>query len=57
MVWCDDSSQKNIINLLLPSSYNYEKLYRKDNIYDLILVLNYNMNPIKKIKEVQSLYM
>ena len=24
----------------LPTQYNHEKLYRKDNIYDLILVLN-----------------
>ena len=51
MVWCDDSRSKKYNQLtFLPSSYNYEKLYRKDNIYDLILVLNYNMNPIKKNK-------
>ena len=24
--------------------------YRKDNIYDLILILNYNMDPVKKNK-------
>ena len=34
----------------LPNKYNYEKLYRKDNIYDLIIVLNYNMNPTIKNK-------
>jgi L,D-peptidoglycan transpeptidase YkuD (ErfK/YbiS/YcfS/YnhG family) len=28
----------------------HEKLYRKDNLYDLILVLNYNINPIIKNK-------
>ncbi len=27
-----------------------KNLYRKDNIYDLIVVLNYNMNPIIKNK-------
>ena len=49
MVWCDDSKSKKYNQLtFLPFNYNYEKLYRKDNIYDLILVLNYNMNPIKK---------
>ena len=51
MVWCDDSRSKKYNQLTVsPSSYNYEKLYRKDNIYDLVLVLNYNMNPIKKDK-------
>ena len=34
----------------LPNKYKYEKLFRKDHIYDLILVLNYNMNPIVKNK-------
>ena len=33
-----------------PFKNSFEKLYRKDNIYDLILVLNYNMNPVKKNK-------
>ena len=51
MVWCDDPKSKKYNQLtFLPLNYNYEKLYRKDNIYDLILVLNYNMNPIKKNK-------
>ena len=42
--------QINIINLLNFLPYSYEKLYKKENIYDIILVLNYNMNPIKKNK-------
>ena len=51
MVWCDDSKSKKYNQLtFLPLNYNYEKLYRKDNIYDLVLVLNYNMNPVKKNK-------
>ena len=33
-----------------PFNYSAEKLYRKDNIYDIILVLNFNMQPIKKNK-------
>ncbi len=42
---------KNIIKLIkLPTKYTYEKLFRKDNLYDLILVLNYNINPIIKNK-------
>ena len=30
--------------------FRSEKLYRKENIYDIIIVLNYNMNPIIKKK-------
>ena len=33
-----------------PFQFTAERLYRKDNIYDLILVLNYNMNPIRNGK-------
>ena len=32
----------------LPVSYSHEKLYKNDNTYDIILVLSYNMQPIKK---------
>jgi L,D-peptidoglycan transpeptidase YkuD (ErfK/YbiS/YcfS/YnhG family) len=49
--WCDDPKSKKYNKLIKhPFKNSYEKLYRKDNIYDLILVLNYNMNPIKKNK-------
>ena len=51
MGWCNDYRSKQYNKLIyLPSKYNYEKLYRNDNAYDIILVLNYNMNPIKKKK-------
>ena len=33
-----------------PFNFSSEKMYRKDNIYDIIGVLNYNMNPIRKNK-------
>ncbi len=49
--WCNDPSSKEYNKLIkLPSVYSFEKLYKKDNIYDIILVLNYNMNPIVKNK-------
>ena len=49
--WCDDPSSKEYNKLIkLPSVYSFEKLYKKDNVYDIILVLNYNMNPIVKNK-------
>ena len=33
-----------------PFNSTFEKLFRKDNIYDVIMVLNYNMNPVIKNK-------
>ena len=51
MGWCDDPKSKNYNKLIkLPFNYHHEKLYRKENIYDIILVLNYNMNPIIRNK-------
>ena len=51
MGWCDDPNSKMYNKLVkLPSAFSYEKLYRRENIYDIILVLNYNMNPTKKNK-------
>jgi L,D-peptidoglycan transpeptidase YkuD (ErfK/YbiS/YcfS/YnhG family) len=51
MGWCDDpSSSYYNKQVKLPNKYNHERLYRKDNLYDLILVLNYNINPIIKNK-------
>ena len=51
MGWCDDPTS-NFYNkeIKLPSKYSHEKLYRKDSLYDLVLVLNYNTNPIIKNK-------
>ena len=49
MGWCDDPKSKKYNQLIkLPTKYNHENLYRKDNAYDLILVLNYNMKPTIK---------
>ena len=51
MGWCDDPKTKKYNKLIkTPFKYSYEKLYKKENIYDLILVVNYNMNPIIKNK-------
>ena len=33
-----------------PFNYSSEKLYRTDNIYDIVVVLNFNMNPVKRNK-------
>ena len=51
MGWCDDPKSKKYNKLInLPFNYSFEKLFKKENIYDVVLVLNYNMNPIKKNK-------
>ncbi len=51
MAWCDDPKSKFYnMQIKLPSRYNYEKLYRKDRIYDIIITLDYNTNPIIKNK-------
>lgn len=51
MGWCDDPRSiyyNKLINL--PFKYSAEKLYRAENTYDIIFVLNYNMRPIIKNK-------
>jgi len=51
MGWCDDPNSKNYNQLInLPTNYKYEKLYRKDNVYDLVIVLDYNIKPTIKNK-------
>lgn len=51
MGWCDDPCSTKYNQLIkLPTKYSHEKLYQKNNVYDLLLVLDYNMNPIVKNK-------
>jgi L,D-peptidoglycan transpeptidase YkuD (ErfK/YbiS/YcfS/YnhG family) len=51
MGWCDDPNS-NFYNkeIKLPSKFSHEKLYREDNLYDLVAVLDYNMDPVIKSK-------
>jgi L,D-peptidoglycan transpeptidase YkuD (ErfK/YbiS/YcfS/YnhG family) len=51
MGWCDDP-KSNFYNqqVKLPNKFNYERLYRNDRIYDLLVILNYNTNPVIKNK-------
>ena len=51
MGWCDDPKSKFYNKLVkLPSKFSHEKFYRKDNIYNIVVVLDYNLNPIIKNK-------
>ena len=49
--WCDDPNSKFYNQeIKLPSKFSHEKFYRKDEIYDIIVVLDYNTNPTIKNK-------
>jgi len=51
MGWCNDSKSPFYNReIKLPSKFSFEKLYRNDNLYDLLAVLNYNTNPVEKNK-------
>ena len=51
MGWCDDPRSKYYNKLIkIPSIYKHEKLYLKKNIYDIIIVINYNLRPVRKNK-------
>ena len=51
MGWCDDSRSKFYNKLIkLPFVHSAEKLYKNKNIYDVILVIDYNFKPIIKNK-------
>ena len=51
MGWCDDPRSRFYNKQIkLPSKLGHEKLYRSDNLYNLIAVLNYNTKPIIKNK-------
>ena len=51
MGWCDDPKTKYYNRLVrLPFKYSAEKLWLKENVYDIILIFNYNLSPIIKGK-------
>ena len=51
MGWCDDvNSDYYNKQIKINKKIGHEKLHREDNVYDIIVVLNYNLNPIIKGK-------
>ena len=46
MAWSDDPTSKDYNKLIKANNDNKEIMYRNDHIYDLILVINYNIHPI-----------
>ncbi|MDI9313947.1 MAG: L,D-transpeptidase family protein [Hydrotalea sp.] len=47
-IWVDDANSTDYNKLLSARHYplSHEKLWRDDHLYDLLAVLDYNMNPI-----------
>lgn len=44
--WSDDPKDPLYNTAIkLPYNFSHEKLWRKDNLYDLLITVNYNMNP------------
>ena len=51
MGWCNDiNSRKYNQEIYFPFQYRAEKLYRKDNIYDIFINIKYNHSPIIKAR-------
>ena len=51
MGWCDDTNNKNYNKLIkINRKIKHEKLYLKENIYDLLIPINYNIGKTKKNK-------
>ena len=49
MGWCDDPRSKDYNKeIKFPFIYRAEKLYRSDNIYDIIIEIDYNKHPTIK---------
>ena len=51
MGWCDDPYNKNYNKEIVLNKKNKgEKLFRKDNAYDILIVIEYNTKKIQKFK-------
>jgi len=49
--WCDDPTHEDYNKpIKLPHSGSHERLWRDDNIYDVVVVLGYNVSPVIPFK-------
>lgn len=47
--WCDDAASPNYNRFLrLPSTDRHEVLFREDGLYDVVIVLDFNLQPRKR---------
>ncbi len=45
--WCDDPADRNYNRAVrLPYKARHETLWRKDHLYDVVVVLDYNVDPV-----------
>ena len=57
MGWCDDPYNKNYNKEIILNKKNKgEKLFRKDSIYDILIVIEYNTKKYDHLKVVQFLF-
>ena len=56
MGWCDDVNNKFYNKPILINKIKHEKMYRSDEIYNLVIVINYNTKNIIKNKGSVFLY-
>ena len=57
MAWCNDPRDKKYNSLVnINEKIKHEKLYRKDNKYDVLIVIDYNLKDLSHSKAVQYLY-
>jgi L,D-peptidoglycan transpeptidase YkuD (ErfK/YbiS/YcfS/YnhG family) len=51
MGWCDDPSSKYYNQIVkFPFNKKAEQLWKKNNVYDIIIIIDYNLRPIMKNK-------
>ena len=51
MGWCDDPNSDDYNKIInYPFKFSAEKLWKKENIYDIVIVIDYNLNPVIKNK-------
>jgi len=57
MAWCDDTASHFYnTQIKVNKKIKHEKLFRKDNSYDYLIVINYNTKSIKK-KEGSAIFL
>ena len=51
LIWITDPKSKKYNSPSIQnSSHNFENFHRNDNIYDIVIVVNFNFSPCKKFK-------
>ena len=51
MGWCDDTKSRHYNKMInFPFNLSAEKLWLKENVYDVVVVINYNLKPFIKKK-------